>query len=399
MILKIIYMHLVGFVTIKVEGFFVERFLNICRNKKIILQDLQRENSTYITVKILKSDFKEIRHIAKNTKCKIKIERKSGIPFLVNRYRKRKVFAVAILVIAIFIFILTKFIWNIEVNGNEKISDEEIIEFVSEYGISIGKLKSNINTEKISNQIRLNRDDLAWIGIAIKGTNVIITLEEAIKAPEIIDKNEICDIVAIEDAIISKVVVQNGTSRVDVGTEVKKGDLLVEGIMEGTYSGVREVHAEADVFGKIYYEKERKEYFVQNEKIKTGNEVKKNEICINNFKINFNKRLLNFENYDTITSSKKIKLFSDFYLPIEIKTTTYVEYQNNQKNYDEEELKNKIENDLEKQMESEFQISKYEEKYIKKDVYTETHEDGITVKLVYEIQKEIGTKKQKSKTN
>lgn len=392
MILKIIYMFCAGYVDIKVEGFFIERFLNICRNKKIILQDMQREKSTYLKVKILKSDFKEIRHIAKTTKCKVKIEKKSGVPFFINRYRKRKIFAIAILVIAIFIFILTKFIWNIEVNGNEKISDEEIINLVSEYGIEIGKLKSNINTEKVSNQIRLNRNDLSWIGIAIKGTNVIVTLEEAIEKPEIIDKNEICNIIATEDAIISKLVVQNGTARVSVGDEVKKGELLVEGVMEGTYSGTRKVHAEADVFGKIFYEKEKKEYFVQNEKIKTGNEKKKNEICINNFKINFNKRLLNFENYDTISSSKKVKIFTNFYLPIEIKTTTYIEYQNFQKNYTEEELKKKIEKDLEEQIESEYQVSKYEEKNKIRNVYTNLDSDGITVKIIYEIQKEIGTK-------
>jgi len=392
-------MFCAGYIDIKVEGFFIERFLNICRNKKIILQDLQREKSTYLKVKILKSDFKEIRHIAKITKCKVKIEKKSGIPFFINRYRKRKIFAIAVLVIAIFIFILTKFIWNIEVNGNKKIPDEEIIKLASEHGISVGKLKSNIDTEKISNKIRLKRDDLSWIGISIKGTNVIITLEEAIKAPEIIDKNEICDIIATEDAIISKIVVQSGTSRVEVGEEVKKGDLLVEGVMEGMYSGVREVHAEADILGKIYYEKEKKEYFIQNEKRATGNEEKKNEICINNFKINFNKRLLNFKNYDTISSSKKVKIFSNFYLPIEIKTTTYKEYENNQKNYSENELKDKIEKELDEQIELEYEVSKYEEKYIKRDVFTNVDKDGITVKLVYEIQKEIGTKKQKSKTN
>ena len=140
------------------------------------MQDLHRENNTYIKVKILKSDFKEIRHIAKKTKCKVKIEKKAGIPFYINKYRKRKIFVIAILVIAIFIFALTKFIWNIEVVGNEKISKEEIIELVSEYGIKQGKLKSNINEEKISNAIRLKRDDLSWIGISIKGTNAIITI-------------------------------------------------------------------------------------------------------------------------------------------------------------------------------------------------------------------------------
>lgn len=177
-----------------------------------------------------------------------------------------------------------------------------------------------------------------------------------------------------------------------VGDEVKKGDLLVEGVMEGANTGIREVHAEADIFGKKSYSKEAKEYFVQNVKTKTGNEEEKNEICINNFIINFNKRLSKFENYDTISTRNKIKIFSDFYLPFEIKKTTFIEYKNEQKIFSEEELINKIEKRLEEELESEFEISKYEDKYKKRDVYTNVEDDGITLKLVYEIEQEIGAK-------
>lgn len=392
MLFKIIYMFFSGYVTLTVEGFFIERFINICISKKIFLQDIKRENNTYLKVKILKSDFKEIRHIAKKTKCKVKIEKKSGIPFVINRYRKRKVFAVAILVIAIFIFSLTKFIWNIEVIGNEKIPKEEIIELANTYGIKIGKLKSNINIEKISNEIRLKRDDLSWVGITLKGTNAIITVEEAIEVPEIIDKNEVCNIVAQKDAIISKIVVQNGTARVNVGDKVKKGDLLVEGIMESEISEPRFVHAEADVYGKIYFEKEKKELFVQNEKVKTGNEEQKNEICINNFKINLYKRLSNFENYDTIRASKKIKLFSNFYIPIEINKITNIEIKNERKTYSEEELKSKLEKELEEELEKEYKISNYDEKNKKREVVVNNEADGIVLKLIYEIQEKISTK-------
>lgn len=392
MFLKYIYMFLAGYLSIIVEGFFIERFLNICRQKEIFLKDLHRENSTYIKMKILKSDFKEILHIAKKTKCKVKIEKKSGVPFFINRYRKRKIFAIAGIVIAIFIFILTKFVWNIEIVGNEKISEEEVKNLLSEYDIEIGTLKSKINTEKVSNLIRLNREDLSWIGITVKGTNVIVTIEESIEIPEIIDENEICNIVALEDSIISKIIVRNGTSKVQVGDEVKKGDILVEGIMEGANTGIRNVHADADVFGKKTYSKEAKENFVQNVKIKTGNEEEKNEICIKNFTINFNKRLSKFENYDTIITRNKIKFFSDFYFPFEIKKTTYVEYKNEQKTFSEEELISKIEKQLEEEMESEFKISDYEEKYKKRNLYTNIENDGITVKLVYEIEQKIGRK-------
>lgn len=390
MIFRWIYMFFSGYVTVIIEGFFVERFINICRSNNIALLDIERENNTYLKIKILKSDFKDIRHIAKKTKCKIKIAAKAGVPFLVNKYRKRKIFAIAILVIAIFVFVSTKFIWNIEVNGNEKIAKEEILEMVSEYGINKGILKNKIDTDKISNLIRLERDDISWIGITLKGTNVIINIKESIEIPEVINKDEVCNIIATQDAKISKIVVHSGTARVSVGDEVKKGDLLVEGVMEGVHLGNRSVHADAIVTGLIYVEKEKKEEFMQTKKVETGNMEIKREICMNNFKINLNKKLSNFENYDTIYSSHRIKLFSNFYLPIEVKKTEYKEIKSELVEYSESELKDKIESELEEELEKENNISNYENKT--KNIETILEPDGLVVKLVYEIKEEIGTK-------
>lgn len=391
MLISKMYMYFSGYVIVSVEGFFIERFLNICRNQKIVIEHLEMKNSTYVIFRILKSDFKKIRCIAKNTKCKVRIKRKFGLPFLINRYRKRKVFAVALVVIAIFIFIITRFVWNVEVHGNKNIETCEILNMLEEYGIRNGNLKSKINKERIGNLIRLNREDISWIGISIKGTNAIITIEEAVLKPEIIDKSEVCNIVSDVDGTISKIIVQSGTARVSVGDEVKKGDILVEGIMEGVNTGVRNVHSEATIFANILYEKERKECFVQNVKNKTGNIEEKNEICINNFKINLNKGVSKFQNYDTISSNKKIKIFSDFYLPITINNIKNIEYINEQKIYTEDELKIKVLSELEKEIESEFEISKYEEDIVK-NVYTESDEEGMTVRLVYEVQKSIGMK-------
>lgn len=382
-------MYISGYVNIAVEGFFVERFINICISKGIILLDLQRQRSTILKAKIIKSDFKKIRHIAKKTKCKVSIDKKTGIPFLLNKYRKRKILAIAILAVAIFIFGVTRFVWNIEVIGLQNIPEEEIISMVKDKEIETGKLKSNIETQKIINQIRLERDDLAWIGIEVKGTNVIISVVEAIIKPDIIDKNEVCNIVSDKDAIISKIVVQNGTARVAIGDDIKVGDILVEGVMEGQYTGNRYVHAEADIYANIYYEKERKESFIQEVDVKTGNEEKKVEISMNNFKINFNKGVSKFENYDTIRTCKKLKLFSNYYLPIEIAKITNIETQKEYKTYSEEELKEKITKELEEEIEVEFNISSFEN--AKKEIFVEQEEDGVKVKLVYEVQEKIGT--------
>ena len=65
-----------------------------------------------------------------------------------------------------------------------------------------------------------------------------------------------------------------------------------------------------------------------------------------------------------------------------------------QKNYSDKELEEKILKALEEEMETEYEISKYEEKYKKKNVYTNVENDEMTVTLVYEIQKEIAEKQE-----
>ena len=390
MVFKWLYFFFFGYVHIVVEGFFIERFINICMSKSIILQDLHRQKSTILKAKILKSDFKKIRQIAKKTKCRVHIEKKVGVPFIVNKYRKRKIFAIALFVIAIFIFTITRFIWNIEVIGTKEIKTEEIIALINEEGINIGCLKNKFNIEKIINNIRLKREDISWLGIKIKGTNVIVEVVETIKKPEVIEKDKITNIISDKKAVISKIIVQNGTARVNVGDEVKEGDILVEGVMEGKYTGLRKVHAEATILAKIRYEKEKKETFIQEVDEKTGNEEKKIEIYINNFKINFNKGVSKFEKYDTIRTNKKVRIFSNYYIPIEIVKIQNLELKKKYKNYTDEELKNKIEDILTKQLEEEYEISKYPKEDVQKNITVEKEVDGLKVNVSYEVQEEIG---------
>ena len=385
-----IYMHFSGYVNITVEGFFVERFINSCFANGIFLWNLEREKSTYLKARVGLEDFKKIRKIAKNTKCRVKVKSKKGFPILIHRYKKRKFFFVFIILLMILSFGITRFIWNIDVSGNKDISNEEILQLLEENDIKIGMLKNKIDKEKLINKIRLERNDISWVGINVEGTNLKVVISEADLAPSVDDPNEISNIIADRDGEIAQIIVQSGTAKVQVGDKVKKGDLLVEGMMEGLYTGVRQVPAKAEIYAKSVYEKEEKANLLQEKEVKTGNKEKKLEIKLNNFKINFHKGVSKFEKYDTIMEKKKVRFFSNYYLPLEVITITNFETVLEEKQFTLEELVNKEKEELEEQLNAELKIENMDN--VTEELEIENNDNEVTVKLKYIMLEKIGTK-------
>ena len=389
MYLKILLNYILGYVNIKVEGFFIERFINICISKKILLWNIKRKKSTIMYANIGINDYKKLKPIAKKTKSKISIQNKKGLPFVVHKYRKRKIFVGLLAVIFIALFVMSKFIWNIEIKGNNQISKAEILEELNKQGLKIGAYKGKINSNSIINRVRLDRNDIAWMGIDLEGTNAIVEIKETSKAPEIIDENEYCNIVSNKEGMITKINVQNGTAVVKEGDIVKQGDILVQGYLEGKYTGIRYVHAKADIEAKIWYSKKEKVFLKQQIQVPTGATEEKYTLNINNFKINFYKTLSKFENYDTINENKKLMLFSNFYLPIELIKKTNCEYKYEEKIYTEEELTQITQEKIEKELEKEIVQT---ENIINKQTNIYPNEDYIEVEVIYEVLENIGSK-------
>ena len=389
MFLKILLNYILGYVNIRVEGFFIERFINICISKKILLWNMKREKSTILYANIGIQDYKKLKNIAKKTKTRINIQSKKGMPFLLHRYRKRKIFVGLLAIIFIALFMMSKFIWNIEIKGNTRISKTEIMEELNKNGLKIGTYKRKLNANSVINKVRLDRGDIAWIGIDIEGTNAIVEIKETSEAPELIDENEYCNIVSNKEGMITKINVQNGTAVVKEGDIVKQGDILVQGYLEGKYTGIRYVHAKADIEAKIWYSKKEKVFLKQQIQVPTGATEEKYTLNINNFKINFYKTLSKFENYDTINENKKLMLFSNFYLPIELIKKTNCEYKYEEKIYTEEELTQITQEKIEKELEEEIVQT---ENIINKQTNIYPNEDYIEVEVIYEVLENIGSK-------
>jgi similar to stage IV sporulation protein len=355
MFLKIIFSYLLGYLRITVEGYYIERFINICKGKKITVWNLKRNKDICLFLNVRIGEYKELRNVAKKTKCKIKIKSKRGLPFILHKYKKRKLFLILLILVVFSIWLSSNFVWNVDIeeeNGNEP---ENLRQDLENIGLKIGNIKSKIDTKAIINKIRLERKDIAWMGIEFKGTNAIVKIVKSDEKPEIIDEKEYCSIASNKAGVITKINAQSGTANVKVGDTIKEGDILIKGWMEGKFTGIRYVHAKGDIEAKVWHTKNKKVLYNTTEKKETGVIENKYEIKIYNFKINLYKKLSKFKIYDTIETENKIKIFSDFYLPISVIKKVNKELNEEQKKYTLEEAKNKGIEDLQKELDNEIE--------------------------------------------
>ena len=388
MFFKIFFSYILGYLRISIEGYYIERFINICKKRNITIWNLKRNKNTMLFFNVRIKEFKEVCKIVKQLNCKLKIRSKKGLPFLMYKYKKRKTFAILLIIVVFIIGLSSMYVWNVDIIEENNQELPNIRQDIEEAGIKLGTLKSKINSKEIINKIRLKRNDVAWMGIEKKGTNIIVKLVKADQKPEIVDTNEYCNIVSDKTGVITKINAQNGTANVKVGDTINKGDILINGWMEGKYTGIRYVHAKGEIEAKVWYTKNKKIPYILTQTRETGNQENKYSLKINNFEINFLKKYSKFEIYDTIETDSKFRIFSDFYLPISVVKTTFKEKENYTQKYTLEEAKTLGIEELQEELKKEI---KDEKKIVNKNINTYEKEDGVEIYVTYEVLENIGT--------
>ncbi len=379
-----------GYVIILVEGYFLEKFMNICTHRQILLWDIRRHKNNILTMKVSIKGFKLLRNVARKSRCRVRIVRKKGMPFLFNRYRRRKAFVAGAVIFVGLIYLMTSFIWSVEITGNEKMQTARIESLLALHGIKPGVLKYGIDTKKAVSDLMLDVEELSWVSIEVKGTKVKIQLRERILPPEVVPKNEPCNIVATKEGIIKQSVVMEGIEAVTAGDTVKKGDVLISGKipLKNEKDQFRLVHAMGTVKARTWYEEEYPVVQEVVEKILTGREYTDYSVVLFTKKIDLFHKKDKFQNYEIAEGKRQLTVGENLAFPFELAETKYLEVENRtQKISDEDARKNAEENALKLIMEQKpenAEIAKTNVKYIDDEL------DGLKVRVTVECIEEIG---------
>ena len=296
---------------IKITGKDVKRFIHNLYKMHIEFLNIEFLDKSVI-VKVNERDYKKILNI--KTIYEIEIVKVYGIAFLKQFFKNYFIFFVMLILGFVMFFSLTNIIFEVEVVHNNPDIRNLVLEELEKAGIKkFNLVVSYKEKEKIKEDIlKNNKDKIEWLEIDRQGTKYIVNVEER-KLNNVKEDETPRNIIAKKSGVIKKIVSSKGEIITKKDQYVKKGDVLIGGIIHNKEEEVARVRAEGSVFAETWYTVTVELPYHYYEEKETDNS--QTVLSINWF--NKNIKLFDFKKYNTSKLENIFKL-KNALLPISI---------------------------------------------------------------------------------
>lgn len=318
--------------------------MNMCRHHQIDLWKIKRSDKVVFSLSA--RDFKKIQPMVRKTGICPHIQEKKGLPFFLWQIRARWTFYSGFILFLFILSFLSSFVWEITFQGQCTYTKETLLKTVNSLQVYRGMKRSRLVCDDIEKSLREIYPDISWVSAEEKGSRLVISIKEAEKEVEREKEGRPCHLVAKYDGVVKSISVNRGTAAVKPGQKVKKGQILISGILPVTGDDdtvVEKVPVVAKGEVELYVEQEISEEIPLQVKEKkyTGRTLTKYEyqigeesICLKNPMKQFHKSC----KYDIITTVFQEKKIQPFAFTLQKRVYQYREYQWNTKKRTKKEI-------------------------------------------------------------
>lgn len=376
-----------GYVFFEAQGRFTERFLNLCASHGINIWNYKGEKNKLSGCASV-SDYKKMHFAARKSAVKLKHTKKLGLPFIVSRNRIKAGLLCGMAAGLLLIYILSGFIWTIQINGNENLSKYEIITALADNGLYTGVCKGGLNVKKLERDLSLQLKDIGWLTVNITGTNAELSISETMASDKNSQaaENELpCNLKSTQSGQIVKMKVARGQSCVNIGDGVAKNQLLVSGIVQSEEGEASFVHSSGEIIAQLSDEKQ----FTIN---KTKKALMPSGVKAEKTSVNFMGLIVPTSFVSTpvdktffCTPVRQKLCINGISLPVMKKSEIYTEYEENIYNLSNEQCLNIAETEM-------YLYEAFNEQdtnIIDRKITESENEKSCTLKVLYTLQKNI----------
>jgi len=223
--------YLRGTVTLRVQGLFPERLINLCAQNRVEFWALEWLDEHTVRFTTRWETLNRLEQLAQRVDCQVEQETSRGLPDFLLRFRTRYAFLIGLTIALCAVGWLSRFVLTVEVTGNQQVPTTVILSQLRQLGVRPGVYGPSIDRRQVAQEAVLALEDLAWMGINLHGTRLEVIVRERIQAPERVEEGIYSDVVSEADGIILQVEAQWGDALVEEGDIVAAGDTLISGLV------------------------------------------------------------------------------------------------------------------------------------------------------------------------
>jgi similar to stage IV sporulation protein len=316
-----------GFVKIEIECPFPEQFLNMCAQNGVAFWGAERIDGVRIQTTVPAKNQTEAEGFAARLGGTVTLLSRHGALFFLERFKKRYVLIAGLCVCLAALLVVNEYIWEFSVEGNEALTEEEILQALHEIGVAAGTRASAVDIDTIQNQMLLRLDKLLWITVNVTGSHASVVVREREEKPEIFSRHTPVNIVAEKAGLVTRIDTLSGSAQIFPGDTVTEGELLVSGLVDSAQIGVRLVNARAQVTARVWTELHAAMPAGAVGKHYTGQSKTRRALVFGKGRVNLYRNAGQpYAMYDKISETSSLRLTGSLVFPVAVVREVYSEY-------------------------------------------------------------------------
>ena len=191
---------LLGYVDFEFKKGFSEGFINECFENGVEIQNISLTENGFTAICRI-GTYKKLHRIALRHGGCVKVIKKHGLPFFLSPLKDRTGFFIGALLFVFILSFLGAFVWNIEITGCDRLSENTISAYLDNHKFKTGVMWGVIDRKSIAWDMMSDFDDIAWVHINKIGTTAIVEINETTQKPEEINEYKLKGIKATRKEI------------------------------------------------------------------------------------------------------------------------------------------------------------------------------------------------------
>lgn len=299
---------------IKIEGRRPSSLLSLLIILKIPFIKKKETNSSLI-LEIEEEQFQRVKKLAPT--YEITILKRTGISYIINLYKTKKVFLFSILFAFLVVTILTNITFSIRIVETDSAIKEMLLDDLKENGIVKYHFKVSYKKKEQIRQKILEKEksSLEWLEIEELGTMYQVKAIKRVNNPK--EENLTPrSIVAKKKGRITRIEADYGEVTAKKNDVVEKGDIIISGLIKNKDEIKTKVVAKGKVYAEVWYQVNLSLPSIYQEETKTGKQKNVLEILF------LDKNIIPFELFKYQNSINKEKvIYYNKLIPFQLNLT------------------------------------------------------------------------------